>query len=174
MNTPNAKPWLWGRYSALALAIAGATATLDQAHKWWTILVFHIEEKGRVAVLPFLDIVYVKNTGISYSLLQMDGQLGQYVLAAFALLASIGLWIWIARAAENRLMAASLALILGGAIGNGIDRVTLGGVADFFLAHAFGYTWYVFNLADVAIVAGVIGLLYDSLVSSRKDATKPL
>ena len=173
MNTPNAKPWLWGRYSALALAIAGATATLDQAHKWWTILVFHIEEKGRVAVLPFLDIVYVKNTGISYSLLQMDGQLGQYVLAAFALLASIGLWIWIARAAENRLMAASLALILGGAIGNGIDRVTLGGVADFFLAHAFGYTWYVFNLADVAIVAGVIGLLYDSLVSSRKDATKP-
>ena len=71
-------------------------------------------------------------------------------------------------------MAASVALILGGAIGNGLDRVTLGGVADFFLLHAFGHTWYVFNIADVAIVAGVIGLLYDSTITSRKDATKPL
>ena len=174
MSKPTAKPWIWGRYSPLALAIAGSAAILDQAHKWWTILVFHIEEKGRVAVLPFLDIVYVKNTGISYSLFQMDGQRGQYLLASFALLASIGLWIWIARAAESRLMAASLALILGGAIGNGLDRVTLGGVADFFLAHAFGHTWYVFNIADCAIVAGVIGLLYDSFLSSRKDATKHL
>jgi signal peptidase II len=59
-------------------------------------------------------------------------------------------------------MAVGLALIIGGAIGNGIDRIRLGGVADFFSLHAFGYHWYVFNIADVAIVAGVIALLYES------------
>jgi len=63
---------------------------------------------------------------------------------------------------------------MGGAIGNAIDRVALGGVADFFSLHAFGFYWYVFNVADVAIVAGVIGLLYDSLMVSRKDAAKSL
>ena len=168
------RAWLWGAYSALGLAVALPTAILDQAHKWWMILGFHIAEKGRVAALPFLDLVYVKNTGISYSMLDMGGARGQLALAAFALLASIGLWIAIARATHDKLMAVSLALILGGAVGNGLDRVTLGGVADFFLLHAFGYSWYVFNIADVAIVAGVAGLLYESVRTSRKDAAKPL
>ncbi len=71
-------------------------------------------------------------------------------------------------------MAVSLGLIIGGAIGNAIDRAKLGGVADFFSLHAFGFYWYVFNIADVAIVAGVIGLLYDSLWASRNDAANPL
>ena len=174
MSEAAARPWLWGRYSRIALAIAASVAILDQAHKWWMILGYHIAEKGRVAVLPFLDLVFVKNTGISYSMLDMATMRGQLALAAFALAASIGLWIAVARAANTKLMAVSLALILGGAIGNGIDRVTLGGVADFFLLHAFGYSWYVFNIADVAIVAGVIGLLYDSWHTSRNDAAKPL
>lgn len=169
-----ARPWVWGPYSGLALWVAALTAILDQGHKWWMILGFHIKDKGRVAALPFLDLVYTLNTGISYSLLEMKGEAGQLLLALFALIASIALWIWTARAATGKLMAASLALILGGAIGNGLDRVTLGGVADFFLLHAFGLTWYVFNLADVAIVAGVLGLLYESFVLSRKDATKSL
>ncbi len=174
MSDAVTKAWLWGRYSGVALAIAASVAVVDQAHKWWMILGYKIIEKGRVAVLPFLDLVFVKNTGISYSMLDMATTQGQLALAAFALVASVGLWIVIARAAETKLMAVSLALILGGAIGNGIDRVTLGGVADFFLLHAFGYSWYVFNIADVAIVAGVVGLLYDSLQSSRNDAAKPL
>ena len=78
-------------------------------------------------------------------------------------------WVFPAR---NRLMAASLALIIGGALGNALDRILLGGVADFFSAHAFGFYWYIFNLADVAIVAGVAGLLYDSYKSSRNGAVK--
>ena len=172
--TNSAKPWLWGPYSALGAAIALPTASIDQAHKWWMILGLRIAEGDRIHVLPFLDFVYLKNTGISYSMFTMSGMQGQLMLAAFALIASIGLWVYIARGAESRLMAASLALILGGAIGNGIDRVTLGGVADFFLLHASGYSWYVFNIADVAIVAGVAGLLYESLIASRKDATKSL
>ena len=174
MSAGVTKAWLWGRYSGVALAVAASVAVVDQAHKWWMILGYKIIEKGRVAVLPFMDLVFVRNTGISYSMLDMATMRGQLALAAFALVASVGLWIAIARAAETKLMAVSLALILGGAIGNGIDRVTLGGVADFFLLHAFGYSWYVFNIADVAIVAGVVGLLYDSWQTSRNDAAKPL
>ena len=168
------KPWLWGRFSALGLAVAGGTALIDQAHKWWMILVFHIAQKGRVAVLPFLDLVYTKNTGISYSMLDMASPQGQLALASFAAVASIALWVYIAHSAQSRLMAGSLALILGGAVGNAIDRLTLGGVADFFLLHAGGYSWYIFNIADVAIVAGVAGLLYEQWQTSRNDAAKPL
>jgi signal peptidase II len=100
------------------------------------------------------------------------GTLGQTALAVFALLAALVLSVWLARGANNRLMAGSLGMIIGGAIGNAIDRLHLGGVADFFLLHAFGYSWYVFNIADVAIVAGVIGLLYESFRASRNGAAK--
>jgi signal peptidase II len=166
--------WLWGRYSALGIAVAIPTAILDQAHKWYMILVAKMKLGDKFPVTPFLDIVYLLNPGISYSMFRMESRQGQLMLAAFAFVAAIGLWVYIVRGAESRLMAASLALILGGAIGNGLDRITLGGVADFFLLHAFGYSWYVFNIADIAIVAGVVGLLYESLVMSRKDATKSL
>ena len=165
--------WLWGRWSGLAFAVAAATFLIDQAHKYWMIYVYDIGSRGRVYVTPFLDLVFVKNTGISYSMFDQDSQMGQNLLAAFAVLVAIALWIWIARSASGRLMAISLALIIGGALGNALDRVLLGGVADFFSAHAFGFYWYVFNIADVAIVAGVLGLLYDSYKSSRNDAAKP-
>lgn len=168
------KNWLWGPWSALGLAVAVATVLIDQAHKWWMLDIYGIAEKGRVAITPFLDLVFVKNIGISYSLFDQESFTGQLLLAGFALAASIGLWIWMARSAHTRLVAVSLGLIIGGAIGNGIDRLRLGGVADFFSLHAFGFYWYVFNIADVAIVAGVAGLLYDSFVASRNDAAKPL
>jgi len=164
--------WLWGPYSGLGLAVVLATFAIDQIHKWWMIYFYDIAAKGRVAVTPFLDLVYVKNIGISYSMFNQDSIAGQYLLVAFAVLASAVLWIWLSRAAGNRLMAASLALIIGGALGNALDRILLGGVADFFSAHAFGFYWYIFNLADVAIVAGVAGLLYDSYKSSRNGAVK--
>ena len=152
----------WGRYSGAALAVALATLMLDQAHKWWMINVYLIDGKGRVTVTPFMDWVFVKNTGVSYSMFDSSSTFWQLGLAAFALIASLALWIWAARPDTSRLMALSLALIIGGAIGNGIDRVVLGGVADFISLHAFGFYWYIFNIADVAIVAGVAGLLYDS------------
>lgn len=166
--------WLWGPWSPTALKVALATFVLDQANKWWMLLVYNIEEKGRVYVLPFLDFVFVKNTGISYSMFDMDSYSWQIALAVFAILASTALWTWLARAGTSRLMAWSLGLIIGGALGNALDRVLIGGVADFYSLHAFGFYWYVFNIADVAIVAGVVGLLYDSLVSSRNDAANPL
>lgn len=166
--------WVWGPYSRLGLIVGLVTVLLDQANKLWMLNVYGITQGDRIAVTPFLDLVYVKNIGISYSLLDQHTYEGQLALAAFAGLATCALWVWLARGGTNRLMAVSLGLIMGGAIGNAIDRVRLGGVADFFSLHAFGFYWYVFNIADVAIVAGVIGLLYESFFGSRKDAAKPL
>jgi signal peptidase II len=166
--------WVWGPCSRLGFAVAAVTLLLDQAHKWWMLEVFRIAERGRVSVTSFLDLVFVKNIGISYSLFDQDSYAGQIMLAAFGVVASLALWVWMVRGGSNRLMAVSLGLIIGGALGNAIDRVVLGGVADFFSLHAFGFYWYVFNIADVAIVAGVIGLLYDSFLGSRNDAAKPL
>ena len=157
--------YLWGSSAPLGLAVVLATLVLDQAHKFWMLSVYDIASKGRVSVTPYLDLVYVKNIGISYSLFNQSSEAGQYLLALFAALASVLLWVWLNRGHPGRKLAAvSLGLIIGGAVGNAIDRLRLGGVADFFLLHAYGYQWYVFNIADVAIVAGVLGLLYESFV----------
>jgi signal peptidase II len=159
---------MWGRWSHLGLTVALITIVLDQAHKLWMLDVYRIQDKGRVTLTPFLDLTFQKNLGISYGI--GAGQVSQHYLALFAVLAALALMIWLARGATNRLMAASIGLIIGGAVGNAIDRVRLGGVADFFSLHAYGFYWYIFNIADVAIVAGVIGLLYDSFIASRKGA----
>lgn len=153
---------VWSRWALLALVVLVATAAVDQAHKFWMLEVYGIEAKGRVEITPFLDLVFVKNIGVSYSLFNQESAEGQYMLVAFAVLASAGLWFWLNWSKGGRLMAVSLGLIIGGAIGNAIDRLRIGGVADFISLHAFGFHWYVFNVADVAIVAGVIGLLYES------------
>jgi signal peptidase II len=163
--------WLVGRYSALGLKTALVAFLVDQSHKFWMLAVYRIQDRGRVRVTPFLDLIHVVNPGISYGLFPQDGQTGQIVLALFALVAAVALALWLARGATNSMMAVSIGLIMGGALANGLDRLLHGGVADFFSLHAYGFYWYVFNIADVAIVAGVIGLVYESFWSSRKDAT---
>jgi signal peptidase II len=164
--------WLWGGHAPLGLALLLPVLIIDQAHKWWMLNVYDIPVRAPVQVTPFFELVFVKNTGISYGLLAQDGHGGQWALAGFAALTSLALWIWLVRGAIHPLTAASLGLIIGGALGNALDRLVLGGVADFFHFHAYGWSWYVFNLADVAIVAGVVGLLYDSLRPNRNDAAK--
>jgi signal peptidase II len=159
--------WAWGPASRLGLWIIVATFVIDQAHKWWMLNVYEIPRGQRVFVTPFLDLVYVINKGVSYGLLDSSGP---WLLTGFALLVSAVLWVWLSQPSTGRVMAASLGLIIGGALANALDRLHLGGVADFFSLHAFGFYWYVFNIADVAIVAGVIGLLYDSVWTSRNDA----
>ena len=154
-----------GPWSRLGLGLALATLVVDQVHKWWMLAVYDIAGKGRVGLTPFVDLVYVKNLGISYGV--GSGQFAQWALATFAILAAVALAVWLARGATSGLMAAGIGLIMGGAASNAIDRIVLGGVADFFSFHAFGFYWYVFNIADAAIVAGVIGLLYDSLRGER-------
>jgi signal peptidase II len=161
--------WLTGPWSQTGLTVALVSLVLDQAHKWWMIGPYQIEAKiaasasRRVVVTPFLDLVYTINKGVSYGI--GAGRVGPWVLSGFALCASLALVVWLAHGATNRVMAWSIGLIIGGAVGNAIDRFHLGGVADFFQLHAFGYSWYIFNIADIAIVAGVIGLLYDSITT---------
>jgi signal peptidase II len=156
----------WGALSAFGLTIAIVTGILDQASKLWLLDGFDLAERGRVALTPFLDLVVIWNTGISYGLFQQQGLSTLWALLAFKVAAVVLLWIWLARA-SSRLTALALGLIIGGAIGNAIDRLHWPGVMDFVLFHvetaSWRFTWYVFNLADIAIVAGVIGLLYDSL-----------
>lgn len=166
-------PWLWGPYSGLGAKVALATAVLDQANKLFMLLVYRIQDLGRVRVTPFLDFVFVLNTGVSYSMFDSSSPSWQIGLALFAVAASAAMWVWLARGGQSRLMGWGIGLIIGGAIGNAIDRLWLGGVADFYSLHAFGFYWYVFNIADVAIVAGVLALMYDSFIASRNDAAKP-
>ena len=158
--------WLWGRWSALGFAVAAGTVAIDQAHKWWMLGPYDIANKGRIEITPFFDLVFHKNIGISYSMFGSESIAWQIALAGFATLVSLGLWGWLSRSSHGRLMTWSLALIIGGAVGNAIDRVLIGGVADFFSFHipvgGKEFYWYVFNIADIAIVAGVVGLLYDS------------
>lgn len=159
--------YLWGRLSAVGLAIAAVTCVVDQATKFWLLDVFDLAGRGSVPVLRFADLVLTWNTGISYGLFQQQGTAGTWALFAFRVAAVIFLWVWLTRA-PSRLTAAALGLIIGGAVGNGVDRLHWPGVMDFVLFHietaGFSFRWYVFNFADVAIVAGVVGLLYESLV----------
>lgn len=166
------RAWLWGPLSPLGLGIALATAVIDQAHKTWMLYVYDIGAKAPVAITPFFDLVLVWNQGISYGLLPQESAVGRWGLILFALGASVALAVWLARL-ESRLTAIAIGLIIGGAIGNAIDRILYGAVTDFFSFHAFGYQWYVFNIADTAIVAGVVGLLYDSLFRGHKKVGNP-
>lgn len=146
---------------------AMVTLVADQASKLWLLNGFDLARRGVVKVMPFFDLVLAKNIGISFGWLQNDGQAAQLALMAVKVVAVIALAIWMARS-QTRLATVALGLIIGGAIGNGIDRLAYGWVVDFALFHieigGNTYNWYVFNLADVAIVAGVAALLYDSFL----------
>jgi signal peptidase II len=157
---------IYGPLSRFGVIVALVACALDQVSKLYLLFVFDLAANGPIRLGPFVDFILTRNTGISYGLFQTQGALGQWVLLAFKALAVALLWIWLARA-RLRLTALALGLIIGGAVGNAIDRLAYGWVADFVFFHVSGpnwhFNWYVFNLADVAIVAGVIGLLYESL-----------
>jgi signal peptidase II len=167
MSAASYRSLLWGPFAPLGLAVAVAAAAIDQVIKLWLIFVTDLGARGMIELSPFLDLVLTWNTGISYGLFPQEGPLGQWALLALKAIAAVLLWIWLARA-SSRLTAVALGLIIGGAIGNAIDRLAYGAVADFILFHitteSVDFKWYVFNLADVAIVAGVIGLLYETLL----------
>ena len=154
------------------LLISGALAAivvlaLDQATKYWRLNVLDIANRGAVRVTPFFDLVLAWNIGISFGWLQDDSPTAQLALMLVKAVAVIALGIWMARS-RTALATIALGLIIGGAIGNAIDRIVYGAVVDFALFHieiaGKTYSWYVFNLADTAIVAGVAALLYDSFI----------
>ena len=149
----------WSPLAPLILALAALMFGIDQTHKWWMLHVYGIETMGAVAVTPFFELVMAWNRGVSYGLFKTDAQ---WPLIAGAAVICLGLWAW-ANRATGTLQGAAIALVIGGALSNAFDRVVYGAVADFFHFFVGNFSWYVFNLADVAIVAGVGLLLYESM-----------
>jgi signal peptidase II len=151
----------------LGALTALVTLALDQVSKLYLLFGYELPLKEPIVLAPFLELIVVWNRGISYGLFQQDSELGRWALFAVMIAAAVGLSVWMVRA-TSRLLAASLGLIVGGAIGNAIDRVAYGAVFDFVHFHVGSFSWYVFNVADAAIVAGVVGLVYDSLVLDKR------
>ncbi|MFN3854163.1 MAG: signal peptidase II [Phreatobacter sp.] len=152
------------------LIVLVAAFVLDQAFKLFMFQVIDIEARQVITVAPVLDLVMAWNYGISFGLFRQDAEIGRWLLIAFKAIAVVLILWWLWRA-ESRLTALALGLIAGGAAGNALDRLIHGAVADFFAFHittaTWQFRWYVFNLADVAIVAGVGLLLYESLFGGR-------
>lgn len=153
----------WGVATALAVLAA------DQASKWWILDGLRLPERGQIVVLPILNLTMVWNRGVTFGLLNGTGS-SWVLLAAVALVvvAALAVWLW---RADSRLVAVALGAVAGGAVGNVIDRLRFGAVVDFIHLHAWGWSWYVFNLADSAIVCGVVALAWDGL--RPRPAPKP-
>jgi signal peptidase II len=148
------------------LAAAAIALIADQGSKILMLYVFgfiNMSPGDAIDVLPFFNLVMVWNPGVSYGLFPAHGPWGTAFLAIFSLAAVGGLGYWLWNAARPAL-AVGLGLVIGGALGNLVDRLIYGKVADFFHFYVLGYDWYVFNLADCAITFGVAALLYDALL----------
>jgi signal peptidase II len=154
----------------LGLVVAGLSLAADQISKNLLLYGYGFRERpfDRIEVLPFFDVVMVWNRGISYGLFQAGSTAGTIALSVFQLAAAIGLTWWLFRI-HDRLLAAAVGLLIGGALGNVIDRIFYGAVADFFYFHVGDRGWYVFNVADAAITIGVILLLADMVFRPKPN-----
>ena len=150
----------------VGLAAALAVFVADQASKYWVLHVLNLPELGQVVLLPVLNLTMVWNRGVTFGLLNGFGQWGTAALVVIALAVVVALAMWLRRA-QSALMAVSIGAIAGGAVGNVLDRLRYGAVVDFIHAHIAGWSWYVFNVADAAIVCGVGALLLDSALTGR-------
>ena len=151
-----------GQYAPCGAVLGLLVLVCDQASKYWVLEVLGLPLIGSVEVLPFLNLTMVWNQGVTFGMFSSHREEAALALGAVALAVVAGLAVWLWRA-DKRAVALALGAICGGAVGNVIDRVRFGAVADFLHAHAFGFSWYVFNVADAAIVCGVAVLVLDSL-----------
>lgn len=149
-----------------AYGIAVGVIALDQAVKAWILYGFNLPARLTVPVVGPFSLTMVWNKGVSFGLFRADEDLGRWLLAAFSLTVAAAL-AWWARKAERWTLGLSLGLIIGGAIGNAVDRVRFGAVVDFLDFSRLMFPW-VFNVADSAISVGVALLLLDSLFGERE------
>jgi len=150
---------------ALSLALGLIAFGADRLHKYVQIHVLGVTEGAFSPVLPFLDYGFVFNRGVSFGLL---GHLPAWVVGAVVAIALVALLFWWARS-PSRLIRSGLALCIGGALSNALDRLLYsGGVADFFWLHWQNLSFFVFNIADAAITAGVCLLLLDIIGIGRR------
>ena len=154
----------------LGLIVATIAVGVDQATKWW-ILLDVMDPPRVIEVMPFFNVVLVWNRGISFGMFSNDSMIGVWALSSIAL-CIVGFLINWLRKADTRLVAISLGLIIGGAIGNVIDRAVHMAVVDFLDFYAGSFRWPAFNAADSFITVGAALLIADSLFSSRSNQTK--
>ncbi len=150
----------------IGLAMAALLLVADQASKWWVLEVLDLPNRRNLPLFQAgplgLDLTMVWNRGVTFGLLSGEGPLNHIILAVLAAVIAAFLLRWMAKA-ENRTVATALGAVVGGAVGNVIDRLRFGAVVDFVDAHGWGWHWYVFNIADAGIVCGVFVLLADAL-----------
>jgi signal peptidase II len=157
------------RPGAFAYALAGAVVVLDQAIKAWILGGLGLAMGAPRPVWGPLRLTLVENPGVSFGLFQSDAAWTRWALAAFSFVVAVALALW-ARRAEKPFTGLALGLIIGGAIGNFIDRVRTGAVVDFVDVTALYFPW-VFNLADSAITVGIVLLLAEGLFQPRSGAS---
>jgi signal peptidase II len=153
---------------ARGLATAALVAVLDQLGKAWILGVFADAPLGeRLEVTPFFNLVLTWNRGMSFGLFNSAAGLNTLIFTALAAIIVTGLIVWLRRV-EQWLLAIAIGMVIGGAVGNVIDRLWRGAVVDFLDFHLAGWHFYVFNLADAAITVGVGLMLLDSLLVHRQ------
>ncbi|MBW6390309.1 MULTISPECIES: signal peptidase II [Halomonadaceae] len=154
--------WLW---------LAAAVVLLDLGTK--AVMSSLLSYGQPVEVLPFFNLTLLHNTGAAFSFLADHPGWQRWFFAAIAVGASIALTVWMSRLkADEKLLAASLALVIGGALGNLYDRLVHGYVVDFLSFHVAGWYYPAFNVADIGITLGAIGLIWESVFEGRKQARR--
>lgn len=149
------------------LLLALAVFVVDQASKWW-ILERAMVPPRTIEVTSFFNLVLTYNRGVSFSLFNNDAAANPYIFSGLAVAIAIALVVWLRRI-EYRLPALAIGLVIGGAVGNALDRVRFGGVVDFLDFHLQGNHWPAFNVADSAIVVGAGLLIIDALFRRRES-----
>ncbi len=158
------------RTALIAYALAVVVIVVDQIVKAWVLNGLGLGDGHAVPVFGPLQLSLVRNEGVSFGFLQGAPDLSRWLLSIFSLVVSIGLAIWALRL-EKTWTAVAVGFVIGGALGNMIDRVRLGSVTDFVDVHQLGFFPWVFNVADSAITVGVILLLIESVMAPKKAAT---
>ncbi len=150
----------------VGFGLAAGVLAADQASKYWVLHQLHLQDGHFLVLLPVLNFVLVWNHGVTFGMFNGPGPLNWIVLAviALAVVTFLGAWLW---RTEKKFNILAIGAIMGGAVGNVIDRLHYGAVVDFIQAHLGVYTFYVFNVGDSAIVCGVIALMAESLL--RRD-----
>jgi signal peptidase II len=173
---PLARPAISPPMSRFGLIIAGVVFVLDQISKWLVLGPARFSPPGCleaglgcrfIELTPIFDLQMVWNRGVSFGLLRADSDIMRWGLVVLSLAISAIFVSWL-RTASNRLTGVALGLVIGGALGNVIDRIRFGAVADFFDFSGLGFVW-VFNVADAAITVGAILLAFDMLFLTETE-----
>lgn len=159
---------LVSRFGALAFGVAAVVIAIDQAVKAWVIGAAHLALGSPVPIWGPIRLTLVENGGVSFGLFQSDAAWTRWALAAFSLVVAVGLGLWVRRT-DKPFSAVAVGVIIGGAVGNLIDRVRHGVVIDFIDVTALYFPW-VFNVADSAITIGIVLLLVEGFLPPRQTA----